>query len=160
MPDAQVAPVLRQLRRLAAAPLTREMTDRDLLAAFARRADEGAFAAVVERHGPMVLRVCRRVLRHAAGAAGVGGGGGGVSMRAASLAAGVNRAMHATKLKAATLLLAAAFGLAAAGGVILMGGQPAVPPVLRPADPTPVAPTPREATALRQGKWALVEWGT
>ena len=33
-----------------------------LLERFAARRSEGAFAALVERHGPMVLSVCRRVL--------------------------------------------------------------------------------------------------
>jgi len=36
--------------------------DADLLARFARSQDETAFAALVERHGPMVFSVCRRVL--------------------------------------------------------------------------------------------------
>jgi RNA polymerase sigma factor (sigma-70 family) len=36
--------------------------DADLVARFVRTRDEGAFAALVERHGPMVLGVCRRVL--------------------------------------------------------------------------------------------------
>src|SRR5438045_9727621 len=36
--------------------------DPDLLARFARDRDEAAFAELVERHGPMVLAVCRRVL--------------------------------------------------------------------------------------------------
>src|SRR5438105_1395353 len=60
--------VLRHIRRLTATPFARQTTDDELLDRFVRRQDETAFAAVVERHGPMVLRVCRRVLqdRHAA----------------------------------------------------------------------------------------------
>src|SRR5215211_3578823 len=40
-------------------------TDARLLERFAARKDEDAFAALVERHGPMVLAVCRRVLHDA-----------------------------------------------------------------------------------------------
>ncbi|HUR55989.1 MAG TPA: sigma-70 family RNA polymerase sigma factor, partial [Gemmataceae bacterium] len=39
-------------------------TDAQLLADFVARRDDAAFAALVRRHGPMVLAVCRRVLRH------------------------------------------------------------------------------------------------
>jgi RNA polymerase sigma factor (sigma-70 family) len=53
-------PVLRFIRGLrgedAATP------DEDLLARFAEARDEAAFAALVRRHGPMVLGVCSRVL--------------------------------------------------------------------------------------------------
>src|SRR5262249_56775485 len=38
-------------------------TDRELLDRFATGRDEEAFASLVHRHGPMVLGVCRRVLR-------------------------------------------------------------------------------------------------
>jgi RNA polymerase sigma factor (sigma-70 family) len=38
--------------------------DADLLERFAARGDQAAFEEMVRRHGPMVLRVCQRVLRH------------------------------------------------------------------------------------------------
>jgi RNA polymerase sigma factor (sigma-70 family) len=45
-------------------PTATDSTDRELLERFTRRQDEAAFAALVARHGPMVLAVCRRVLGH------------------------------------------------------------------------------------------------
>jgi RNA polymerase sigma factor (sigma-70 family) len=41
-----------------------ELTDARLLGAYVAGRDEAAFAALVRRHGPMVLGVCRRVLRN------------------------------------------------------------------------------------------------
>ncbi len=39
------------------------MTDGQLLEAFVKRRDEAAFASLMNLHGPMVLGICRRVLR-------------------------------------------------------------------------------------------------
>src|SRR6516162_3005815 len=61
MATAQLDTLMRHLKGLAAG---RQRTDRQLLEDFASRRDEAAFAALLSRHGPMVLRVCRRVLRH------------------------------------------------------------------------------------------------
>jgi RNA polymerase sigma factor (sigma-70 family) len=64
MATAQVGTLLRHIERLAAHGGAPQRTDRQLLEDFAAAGDEAAFAALVARHGPMVLRVCRRVLRH------------------------------------------------------------------------------------------------
>src|SRR5262245_22663606 len=68
MANAQAAPVIRFLRHLAAVHGAADRPDGQLLHRFASQGDEGAFAALVRRHGPMVLAVCRRVLNdtHAA----------------------------------------------------------------------------------------------
>ncbi len=53
-----------RLRALAALHQAEEFPDQELLKRFIQRHDEAAFTALVERHGAMVLTVCRRVLRH------------------------------------------------------------------------------------------------
>jgi RNA polymerase sigma factor (sigma-70 family) len=57
--------LVRHIRRLIGPTETAVQTDRQLLQRFADRQDEAAFALVVERHGPMVLRVCQRLLHDA-----------------------------------------------------------------------------------------------
>jgi RNA polymerase sigma factor (sigma-70 family) len=59
MPTSPLAPLLRRLRGGADPP---GLTDAQLLELFLLRRDEDAFEALVRRHGPMVLGVCRRVL--------------------------------------------------------------------------------------------------
>jgi RNA polymerase sigma factor (sigma-70 family) len=54
--------VLRHLRRAALLGRGGGPTDGQLLADFLARRDGGAFEALLRRHGPMVLGVCRRVL--------------------------------------------------------------------------------------------------
>jgi RNA polymerase sigma factor (sigma-70 family) len=56
--------LLRHIRKLLAGPGARELPDQQLLERFIHRHDEVAFEALVQRHGPLVLGVCRRVLRH------------------------------------------------------------------------------------------------
>ncbi len=56
--------LLRHMRNRDVGRHHREGTDRQLLDDFSTRRDEVAFATLIARHGPMVLRVCRRVLGH------------------------------------------------------------------------------------------------
>jgi RNA polymerase sigma factor (sigma-70 family) len=56
--------VLQYLCKIAAPAVGPNRTDQELLDRFVARRDEAAFGALVERHGPMVLGVCRRVLHH------------------------------------------------------------------------------------------------
>jgi len=57
--------VLRRIGRLAGLQGVLKLTDAQLLERFAAGRDEPAFAALMVRHGPMVLGVCRRLLRDA-----------------------------------------------------------------------------------------------
>jgi RNA polymerase sigma factor (sigma-70 family) len=59
MTHAALGAVCHHLRTLTATALP----DRQLLENYLARREEAAFAALVRRHGPMVLQVCRRVLR-------------------------------------------------------------------------------------------------
>jgi RNA polymerase sigma factor (sigma-70 family) len=55
---------LGQLCRLLEGQAAGTLSDAQLLERFARDRDETAFAALVQRHGALVLGVCRRVLHH------------------------------------------------------------------------------------------------
>jgi RNA polymerase sigma factor (sigma-70 family) len=55
-------PVIRHVRRIAFLHERARMTDGELLDRFLTQRDEVAFEALMRRHGPMILGVCRRVL--------------------------------------------------------------------------------------------------
>jgi RNA polymerase sigma factor (sigma-70 family) len=65
MSTAQVGTVLRYIRKLATGRKDSELPDHELLERFAVHQDEAAFTALLRRHGPMVLNVCRSVLHGA-----------------------------------------------------------------------------------------------
>jgi RNA polymerase sigma factor (sigma-70 family) len=65
MAAAQATTVLRHIRELAGRDSTSRLSDPELLRRFMDSRDEGAFTALVKRHGGMVLGVCRRVLGNA-----------------------------------------------------------------------------------------------
>jgi RNA polymerase sigma factor (sigma-70 family) len=56
--------LLRHLRKLLAVPSARELPDQQLLERFIHEQDEVAFETLVQRHGPLVLGVCRRMLHN------------------------------------------------------------------------------------------------
>jgi RNA polymerase sigma factor (sigma-70 family) len=64
MANGQLHAVVRHVRGLVGAHPADSRSDGALLRAFARREDQAAFTMLVQRHGAMVLAVCRRVLRH------------------------------------------------------------------------------------------------
>ena len=64
MARPQLRTLLRHIRHVAGPCAPAKLSDRDLLERFAGRREEAAFAALVQRHGPLVLHVCRRLLRH------------------------------------------------------------------------------------------------
>ncbi|HZY85674.1 MAG TPA: RNA polymerase sigma factor [Gemmataceae bacterium] len=64
MATAQLSTVVRQLRGALARQDGAGRTEADLWERYVQRRDESAFEALLRRHGPMVLGVCRRILRH------------------------------------------------------------------------------------------------
>jgi RNA polymerase sigma factor (sigma-70 family) len=58
--NMQSGTILRHMHMMGA----RESNDEQLLHAFVEQRDESAFNVLVERHGPLVLRVCQSLLRH------------------------------------------------------------------------------------------------
>jgi RNA polymerase sigma factor (sigma-70 family) len=61
MAGTQAATILRHVRGLTAG-LAGEVSDRELLERYTTAGEEAAFEALMRRHGPLVLGVCRRVL--------------------------------------------------------------------------------------------------
>jgi RNA polymerase sigma factor (sigma-70 family) len=64
MTTKQLSKALQHLRRILRSSAEGGMTDGQLLARFVTSRDEAVFNELVRRHGPMVLGVCRRILRH------------------------------------------------------------------------------------------------
>ena len=62
MAQGEISPVQRFLRRVRATGPASVEGDGQCLDCFLATGDQAAFAALVQRHGPMVLSVCRRVL--------------------------------------------------------------------------------------------------
>jgi RNA polymerase sigma factor (sigma-70 family) len=65
MASTPASPLIQFVRQFAGLPPEGDLADSHLLERFVRSQDEAAFAALVQRHGPMVLGVCRRLLHDA-----------------------------------------------------------------------------------------------
>ena len=68
MPHGPLSAVLEFLQKTRASHELRGLADAELLTRFLTDQEEGAFAALVHRHGPMIMGVCQRILgeRHGA----------------------------------------------------------------------------------------------
>jgi RNA polymerase sigma factor (sigma-70 family) len=64
MAGEQAGPIVRYLRKIVTDPQSDKQSDRQLLQKFLSRQDEVAFAALVRRHGSMVMAVCQSILHH------------------------------------------------------------------------------------------------
>jgi RNA polymerase sigma factor (sigma-70 family) len=64
MAAGQLDCVIRHIRKVARAGQVSQIADAELLERFMSHRDERAFELLVRRHGPMVLGVCKRVLRN------------------------------------------------------------------------------------------------
>jgi RNA polymerase sigma factor (sigma-70 family) len=68
MAQVPLARVVQKVRRLLGAGVPGLMHDQELLLQYVRERDDLAFETLVQRHGPMVLGVCQRVLHNQADA--------------------------------------------------------------------------------------------
>src|SRR5215470_2411363 len=68
MRTSRALQTLQQLKHLADPRSAADLSDGQLLEHFRRHGDQAAFALLLQRHGPMVLGTCRRVLRNHADA--------------------------------------------------------------------------------------------
>jgi hypothetical protein len=68
MADGTLTEFLHRLRGSLRLRGAAKLTDTALLRRFLEHREEAAFAALVERHGPMVLGVCRQLVGNAADA--------------------------------------------------------------------------------------------
>jgi cytochrome c peroxidase len=68
MAQAVSGPILQLIRRFVEDESVRQLSDQHLLQQFSDQRDEAAFGALLRRHGPMVLDVCRGVLSNEADA--------------------------------------------------------------------------------------------
>jgi RNA polymerase sigma factor (sigma-70 family) len=68
MATTSVSGLIRHLRQVFLRQDGAGSTDSELMALYVNRREDAAFEALVHRHGPMVLGVCRRILRNEADA--------------------------------------------------------------------------------------------
>jgi RNA polymerase sigma factor (sigma-70 family) len=64
MVNGRTSGIIRQIARVFQDGTLAGLSDREILARFVDVRDEAAFEALLARHGPMVLNVCRQILRN------------------------------------------------------------------------------------------------
>jgi RNA polymerase sigma factor (sigma-70 family) len=62
--NRQLGTIVRHIQKLVGPESVQGLTDGQLLKCFAASREEAAFTALMQRHGPLVLGVCRQVLHH------------------------------------------------------------------------------------------------
>ena len=68
MAQGKLEPILRHIQQVIDSTSAADLTDADLVQRFVHHRDKVAFTVLVQRHGGLVLQVCRRVLRQEADA--------------------------------------------------------------------------------------------
>ncbi len=63
--NGNLVKAVKEIRTWAGAGRDNHVPDKELLRRFVATQDEAAFAGLVKRHGPVVLGMCRKMLRHA-----------------------------------------------------------------------------------------------
>src|SRR5260370_26089868 len=64
MAGEPMSALLHHLHKVLNTETARQLSDDEALQRFTAQQDESAFAALMQRHGPLVLSVCRHFLRH------------------------------------------------------------------------------------------------
>src|SRR4051812_24609624 len=64
MAASRLDPILRQIHQLVASTAVENLSDALLLRRYVDSGDQDAFHALLQRHGALVWRVCRRVTGH------------------------------------------------------------------------------------------------
>ena len=143
------AAVARGLERLVDPGTVAGLSERQVVARFVEQRDPVAFEAIVARHGPMVLSVCRQTLRDLAGP---------IPNQLHHLVKGALSTMFIEKLRTAGLVLAVTTVGVASAATALMAVQEPAKKAAQPAGNLG-AQAPNAATKKALGQHAIDRFG-